>query len=1010
MRDDFEPDASWDGILALSDDATIVHEFPGVEGPIERPEHRKAMEILFLGVSPKDEVMANVDQEWKCLTDSVQRAAYTGIRVPLRPDRPYRITREALARLHREGSLASMPGGPPLEYTVIHVAGHGEVDPLTGEFDFVVESKDGNGERLSGALFAQAVCHGHDIALAVLNSCWGIGVAQAFLKAGVSQVVGNRGATTDRAAVEFSHSFYDCLFQGATLPEALRDARRRIREVAGQAGTGTRSARQAAPWDWANPVWIRGAGAWLPDLIREDRSSHVVVPAPGTWAGRSWKVRFLLPVLSVLVALSGGALFWSRWDGASLPGQASGDVLVLPDAWPTNPRVLVLPFEGVPVRKVDQVLWPLMDRFLVNALEPEDRFGASIQRVDPRDVSHVVSRRGLEPPFGEADVRMLAREFGATVVFHGGVSLDGGTMVAGGVLRLVDETQSGASPRSGKRMESRGLRATDVAADLARSIIGTLGLTDVRSGEIPTERRKALLLGEGPVRIMDVVQPADLPRDQRVARYQSFLEEHPDAPGPAWLLHLEESTQDKADIRLAGVADRVTDPELASFFRTVSTPGASCEGFDPEMLGRGHPWLLGPLAQAVCLYREGRSRYGKAMDLAIEAFHDMRLRRLAAPFLVRLLPADCGRSAELREEMLRWLPEDPIGWSALATWLVNCGERERPGELLAAAQALLGRDWYPEYRVTYHALTIAMTLLEPLESRRFADELRRLHEDMRPGTVRPDARFHLSYGMYLGLEGRFQSALKAQEDGLKAAVGCGQAGCPDRDGGIQILASLVYGYLQQALAVPNEGSAWLSKAEALLADFGRLTRDDDRRAKRYILDMLGHAVASTRCNGRRCGQIWTDAQAIEDNHRDGLVQEGKTSEIPIQRGYLAAHLRDVDECLKLVREHPGLKYLAGCQSVIGRHLLEEGRPGESVERLAAALRDLFIPAFVFADELPRVLHSLAEAEGALGHRAEACRLHRVVASLYRKADREVPEYQKAHRALATLECPGEASP
>lgn len=189
-------------------------------------------------------------------------------------------TRQALADL--------LTGGAD----VFHFAGHGEfvVDTDGGRACLLLQHADGTTDRWPTADMALRLAN-KGIQLAVLGACrsaqrdgrsaWA-GIAPSLARAGVPAVIGMQYTVFDASALAFSRRLYFNWSRGASLDQAVAEARLEIRDVQGETGR-----------DFATPVlYLREDGL----RVRGDDPPPVVMPqreAPAAPDGLSPVVELL---------------------------------------------------------------------------------------------------------------------------------------------------------------------------------------------------------------------------------------------------------------------------------------------------------------------------------------------------------------------------------------------------------------------------------------------------------------------------------------------------------------------------------------------------------------------------------------------------------------------------------------------------------------------------------------------------------------------------------------------
>jgi hypothetical protein len=220
------------------------------------------LRILVLIASPTDFYPLDVEAEWTRLQEALNDLQQAG-RVLL--ERAPNGNVAELQRRLRRGT-----------YHVFHYIGHGRYDPQAQDGLLALEGPNGRGEPICGADLG-ALLHDHrTLRLALLNSCEGArggrndpysGTAQSLIYQGIPAVVAMQFEITDRAAIIFTHGFYEAVADGYPLDAAMAEARKAIRH-------------QPNPVEWGTPVlYLRAPDGRIFDLPPE---SH---PA-GEWEGK----------------------------------------------------------------------------------------------------------------------------------------------------------------------------------------------------------------------------------------------------------------------------------------------------------------------------------------------------------------------------------------------------------------------------------------------------------------------------------------------------------------------------------------------------------------------------------------------------------------------------------------------------------------------------------------------------------------------------------------------------
>jgi hypothetical protein len=129
---------------------------------------------------------------------------------------------------------AALLEGP---WHVFHFVGHGGFDKVRGEGFVYLSDESGRAARMSATNLGRLLGDHEPMRLAVLNSCEGASgddtdvfssTAAALVRRGTPGVIAMQYPITDRAAIEFSRSFYGTLAKGSPVDSALAVARKSI--------------------------------------------------------------------------------------------------------------------------------------------------------------------------------------------------------------------------------------------------------------------------------------------------------------------------------------------------------------------------------------------------------------------------------------------------------------------------------------------------------------------------------------------------------------------------------------------------------------------------------------------------------------------------------------------------------------------------------------------------------------------------------------------------------------
>ena len=178
------------------------------------------LRILGMVASPSDLPVLDVDVEKTHMTEAIQHLRDEGlVSLTWLEGQTWRDLQEA------------MRGGP---WHVFHFIGHGDFDSSTQEGLIALADEQGVANLLSATQMGRLLAGNAAIRLVVLNSCEGARASDNDLfsstgavltRRGIPAVVSMQYAITDRAALEFSRSFYSTLARGLPVETAVTEAR-----------------------------------------------------------------------------------------------------------------------------------------------------------------------------------------------------------------------------------------------------------------------------------------------------------------------------------------------------------------------------------------------------------------------------------------------------------------------------------------------------------------------------------------------------------------------------------------------------------------------------------------------------------------------------------------------------------------------------------------------------------------------------------------------------------------
>lgn len=219
------------------------------------------LRILVVAAQPRDTGMIDVRAERERIEDGLglsPRVRLSFLETPTLP-----ALREALERIQPH---------------VLHVIGHGDFDPPSGEGALLLVDGRGHTDVVTGRQLAMKIQGCTQLRLAVLNACnsgamprrHGLdpfsGVAAALVHDGLSAVVAMQFPISDPAAIAFGGAFYRALAERRPLEEALTTGRQAIHD-------------QLRNGEWSTPaLYLRVDHGQLFQTEKETDVEHKIRP------------------------------------------------------------------------------------------------------------------------------------------------------------------------------------------------------------------------------------------------------------------------------------------------------------------------------------------------------------------------------------------------------------------------------------------------------------------------------------------------------------------------------------------------------------------------------------------------------------------------------------------------------------------------------------------------------------------------------------------------------------
>ena len=208
------------GPLCLSRE-TLLTRYLEVSGSSTSLQLEPPLNILGMVATPSDQLALNVEGEKKLIEDSVEHLVDRGfVNLSWLEGGTWRDLRKKLRQD---------------EWHVFHFIGHGGFNPETREGLIAFVGEDGKTDHLTASQLADLLVDHRSLRLVVLNACEGSrssagnlfsSTATVLMQRGIPSVVAMQFKITDKAALEFSRTFYDTLAEGEPVDICVTEARK----------------------------------------------------------------------------------------------------------------------------------------------------------------------------------------------------------------------------------------------------------------------------------------------------------------------------------------------------------------------------------------------------------------------------------------------------------------------------------------------------------------------------------------------------------------------------------------------------------------------------------------------------------------------------------------------------------------------------------------------------------------------------------------------------------------
>jgi uncharacterized protein YjdB len=220
--------------MGLMRSISIVR-YPEHPQPIQPLTVELPLRILGMVASPKDLQPLDIDNEKQRIEEALKNLQEKGL-VELTW-----LEGQTWRDLHK-----AMLGGP---WHIFHFIGHGGFDPVHKEGIIALADDNGRMRSFGATELSRLLADHQSLRLVILNSCEGArgserdlnsSNASILVRRGIPAVLAMQYKITDRAAIEFSRTFYDTLSYGLPVDTAVAEARKAISiEIANTVEWGT---------------------------------------------------------------------------------------------------------------------------------------------------------------------------------------------------------------------------------------------------------------------------------------------------------------------------------------------------------------------------------------------------------------------------------------------------------------------------------------------------------------------------------------------------------------------------------------------------------------------------------------------------------------------------------------------------------------------------------------------------------------------------------------------------
>ena len=651
---------------------------------------------------------------------------------------------------------------------------------------------------------------------------------------------------------------------------------------------------------------------------------------------------------------------------------------------PTTPTVFIAPFqfdgsgEESGMRTADEVLWPLLDRFLFNRLIGHETFTGRFHLVDPLEVQRQRDRREMGASLSKSDIEEVAHAVGANLILEC-------TMERVGQL-LFNCTLRAPVDSCVDVLEIAEADLEDAVCAIAGAFLATSRVEAAKVDTTPERLEQLLLKNNAVAKELTRLHPG-LSFQERKELFDAAERVEPEAVGPAWLEFLDKDTPESR-VRLRAALGTVRDEELRRVMEQAlgDGPPGRCDDRGFDLVAARYPSMVGRLPAALC-YKQKRE-YSKSLGVLLTAGHAPFLRFFAMRVAIGLPSQTMNRDEVIR--MRRWMQESnpgyTEGWSTLAVWYSLDGMVEEAERAWIVARSLIRNDPSSLSKFFNHTAHRYLYHFKVDEAARWIRELDQVRE---AGTA-PPSDFYLK-ALWYSIQGQFRTARAILLAGMDSEA------TRDSINGYHTLATSAL-YLSLYQHDLESAEMFSQQVEKALAQSGE-------PVDAYWLETL--PIVMDHVRGRLDVQTaWAKILAAGENLSRESGEE-QVLERSIQECLFLTHFTtDCGarcEALANIETEGHRRFVGGCILRYAQRKASEGEHETAVSLFKEAAEMIIWIKFLYVPFLPEVLFGWGASLEALGDRAEALEKYKLLVDLYGFSDSPSEVVTDARKAMHRLQ-------